>query len=475
MGIREELTSFLSTLEIEWPEQIDDDTPLVSSGRFDSTALFNLTLWIEDQVGAPIDPASANISQAWDSPRLIIEFIEARRAGRRSLLGRAPLPRSRRRSDGLTIVRYSPEHADAVARLQQIWSPHAELNRRYLAWKYENGPYSGEPLIYLAFDQSELVGMRGFYPSRWQVGERPQFVEVLVADDLIVRETHSNRGVVTSIMQAAFDDLLQGGVEYVFNLTGSRVTVLGSLAMGWQRVGHLNPLGRTTISHAMTTALRDRAAGLPWLWRHQFSPRLRTARERHPLAGLEPGDRFESRHGGVITEVASEPRVKEMTALIARLPYDGRIRHVRDAEFLAWRYRNPLNDYRFFYAGSDTLRGYLVVKQSPFTFTSNARVQIVDYEAEDDRHLDALLEAAIAMGSFPELVMWGATRSSSVLDTLARHGFKPVDRHLAAHGCPCVLVRACDPLVPPDRWQLHGTPLLDLSRWDMRMIYTMAG
>jgi hypothetical protein len=58
---------------------------------------------------------------------------------------------------------------------------------------------------------------------------------------------------------------------------------------------------------------------------------------------------------------------------------------------------------------------------------------------------------------------------------LAENDFDITDTRLAAHGCPCFLVRACDPGRLTDDWHLHGTRLLDLDRWDVRLIYSMAG
>ena len=469
MSLRDELESFLETLEVELPAALEDDTPLLSTGQFDSAALFKLVLWIEEKIGAPIDPSSLDIATAWDSPRLIVEFIETRTAGSRG----QPPAQPPRRASGLVLTRYAPEHADAVARLQLgLWSPSVDLNLRYLDWKYAQNPYSREPRLYLAFDGAELVAMRGFYPARWQAGRPPREEIVLVADDLVVRESHRNRGVVTEVMQWALDDLRRQGVQHVLNLSGGQLTVLGSLAMGWRSAGHLNPLGRLTAKRAVLAALRSRLTALPLFWRYRSSPLFYASAEQQPLARLVAPSTCNAKRFGMSVQIGAQPRAAEMAALVARLDYDGRIRHVRDATYLAWRYGNPLNDYRFFYSGSDALRGYLVVKWARY---GSGRVEIVDWEAEDERHLGALLEAAISAGSFPELVTWGATRSDAVARALAQNRFAPVDRDLAVHGCPCILVRSCDASRALKNWQLNGTPLLDLSRWDMRMVYSMAG
>jgi acyl carrier protein len=472
---RDELRAFIESLDVVLPEDFHDDSPLISSGIFDSLALFNLVLWIEGRVGAPVNPAALDVAVAWDSVRRIADFIEhvgdptARRFSTLATPSRAEIA-------GVRIETYTPAHEDAAIRLQAgLWSPDVGLNHRYLRWKYEENPYGVQPRIYLAYDKDELIGMRGFYPSRWEIGETGQFENILVADDLIIGEDYRNRGIVTLLMQTALADLHRCGEQYVLNLSGGDLTVLGSLAMGWHSVGHLRPIGRSSPTHALLSRLRDHLTQLPYVWRYRSSTRLHTGSELNPFAHLDAQPRVHSTSSGIEVAHARASRATEMAQLVNRLGYDGRIRHVRDAAYLDWRYRNPLNDYRFLYIGGPALRGYLALKWTRSAFAPNPRVQIVDWEAEDETCLDALLEAAIGAGACPELTTWSANLGTARTELLARHGFAPVELARAAHGCPCVLIRACEPERPPDTWRLRGTPLLDQAHWDMRMIYSMSG
>jgi acyl carrier protein len=58
------------------------DTPLLTSGRLDSVALFQLVLWIERQLGRPIDVTRIDMPAQWDSVEAIVAFVERER-GRR--------------------------------------------------------------------------------------------------------------------------------------------------------------------------------------------------------------------------------------------------------------------------------------------------------------------------------------------------------------------------------------------------------
>jgi len=57
---------------------LTDETSLLRSGLFDSTALFHLVEWIESRVGAPVDPTSLDLVHEWDTVSRILAFIERR-------------------------------------------------------------------------------------------------------------------------------------------------------------------------------------------------------------------------------------------------------------------------------------------------------------------------------------------------------------------------------------------------------------
>jgi acyl carrier protein len=78
---REDLIALIEGSRVELPEPLRDDTSLIRSGLLDSLALFNLVLWIETQIGAPVNPAALDLSREWDTPADILRYIERERRG----------------------------------------------------------------------------------------------------------------------------------------------------------------------------------------------------------------------------------------------------------------------------------------------------------------------------------------------------------------------------------------------------------
>ncbi len=376
-------------------------------------------------------------------------------------------------------MRFRPEHREAVAELQTLlWSPDPDLNLRYLDWKYLQSPWADEPRIYLAIRDGVVLGMRGFCESRWEVGSPARVFAIPLADDLVIRADERNSGLVTQIMAAALADLADAGSDYVFSLSASLLTLLGSLSLGFRSAGRYEPVVRREPSAPRRTRLREHLARSTLVrgWarsslvsRSQLlerSPLLFSSAERQPFRRLDSA-RLEG-HGMAL---AREPRPAAMAELISALGHDGRLRHVRSPEYLAWRYANPLREYRFIFAGGDRLDGYLVLGSRVAGAVPTPRVSIVDLEGRDAPIRRALLDAALE-GHFADLFTWSVALDPTDRPLLGERAFVPAAPELAARGGPCALI-ASPAARRPDDWVLESRPLLDPATWDLRMLYSI--
>jgi len=61
------------------PPNWDGETSLVRSGILDSLALFRLILWIEEQVGKPVDPTTIDLASELDTIHDVVRFVERNR------------------------------------------------------------------------------------------------------------------------------------------------------------------------------------------------------------------------------------------------------------------------------------------------------------------------------------------------------------------------------------------------------------
>ena len=378
-------------------------------------------------------------------------------------------------SAGYEIVKYAPPHKPLVACLQtHLWSSDVGRNACYLEWKYERNPGPDGALIYLALHGDEVVGMRGFHPATLEAGTPSYTFHVLIAGDALVAPGHRDKGLVTRIMKAAYADLTAGSYRFFLSVGGAnRVNTFGLLTLGWKSAGALSPMGRIAKGATARAKLNHVMAQLPWLWRFRGKRFLYSAAQRHPFRRLDAAKRGRASNAAPPIAIEATPRIDAMAALVKRLGHDGRVRYVRDPEYLAWRYQSPLSDFRFLYWGDAHLEGYLVLSTRASDLGSWYRVYIADLEASDIKIRSELLAAAIRWGQFPELVTWAASLGTAEIQLLKDHGFEPVDAHDTERGCPCVLVRPLGQTPSAADWMLGDRTLLDPGTWDIRLLYSM--
>ncbi|HKP29358.1 MAG TPA: GNAT family N-acetyltransferase [Gemmatimonadales bacterium] len=373
----------------------------------------------------------------------------------------------------LDVARYDARSKPEVVELLRLLaSPDRDVTRRYLEWKYEENPILREPVLYLVRAEGRLVGMRGLLAARWEAGHDQAPVMMPYPDDHVVAESHRKSGVASLLMRTVLEDAAARGYPYLCNLSAGLTTMLTSLAAGWKRVRTMDQLDRPTRPGVLWRSLSPVVAQSEKLKRFShrrgWSPSTATAFKRLDRIGEDRGATPESR----IAVVASPP-AESMAALIRRLGHDGRIRHVRDAEWIDWRYRHPLHEYRFLiHETAGTMDGYLAIRRL-VPERAPGRCHIVDWEASSDCIASTLLDRAARWGQFPVLGAWGATVTPSQRRMLDELGFAPADHERRARGLPALIVTTSNG--DGAGFLLNGCPMLEQGQWDLRTIYSMQG
>jgi GNAT superfamily N-acetyltransferase len=362
------------------------------------------------------------------------------------------------------VIPYQDGYRDRVIDLRRhAYTAELTTAPQYFAWKYEQNPYIREPLLFLVVDENDAVaGMRGFYGTCWQRGG--QRMVMPCADDFAIAHEHRNIGLMTQIMRTALPALAERGYSHVVNTSGGSMTVLHSIANGWVSVGAREPVARLRGQERRRRAMRDRVRGRRLLWR--LGRRDASVRDGDPrcFERMDSVDSKRSAYGGMLC-AAAVPRPRAMADLIARLPDDGSVRHLRDAGFFEWRFRNPAKEYRFvFHERNDGIDGYLAVSRNQGFRSPQVAFHVADWEGTTAEIKRELLATALGWGRFAEIGAWTAALSDDDRASMTHAGFGPVDPDLRARGMPCVLVKPLD-----------GSPAAAAKEtpWDVRLIDSM--
>jgi hypothetical protein len=278
--------------------------------------------------------------------------------------------------------------------------------------------------------------------------------------DFVIAPEHRRSGVFKAIMGAVVDGLGSRGYPYVFSLSSNTVTRTGSLLAGWRSIGSLKPMRCRRWDRILPRRLQHHTARLA-----SFAA-LRKGNPFHLLDNAELRGKLQP-----YVSVEEAPRAEAMTELVMRIANDGRLRHVRDQAYFAWRFANPRSAYRFLFWTDDRLEGYLVLQAR--LYSDRAKINIVDWEATSTRVRADLLEAVIHGGKFEELNIWSTTLSEETQALLSDAGFDTANEPASAtRNYPAILVKALGDRVSKDHWIVGGRRLTDVADWDVRMIYS---
>ena len=384
------------------------------------------------------------------------------------------------------IVKYTPEFKGQVVELQKhLWSADPEINSAHLEWKYERNPYLREPRIYLVLCDDRVVGMRGIYGAKWEIGSPSQRFLCPCSGDLVIAPDHRRQGLVYKLLDAIVDDPANSAHEYIFSLSASPATYVASVKTGWRSVGPLQTHERARKVPTVPNSSLDSRIRRTSLSRLYSGARRRLARlmSRSRGSSGSPFDLFDRAASLSVScpeiAVGADPDPKSMADLVLRLGGADRVRHVRDRDYFEWRFKNPLCRYRFLYWKAPALEGYLVLQA--WRNPRRARtVHIVDWEATTPAVAKELLKTGLVLGNFESVKVWSGALSKKMLQLLDEEGFKPLEasdrgqQRLDSniHRGSILILPVRKELLKVSEWTLGGHRLLDAANWDLRMLYS---
>ena len=349
----------------------------------------------------------------------------------------------------IQIVPYRPEFRRGAAELRSsvLGNSPAE-NELYLDWKYQRNPFPEATVLYLAIAGQQVVGMRGMFGTKWEFGSDKVVAMSQDADVMVVPEQRG-RGLYRAMDRAALAYMAERGVSHMISMSSNAANRAAAAHLGWTNVAGYG-------------FARRRVRG--WPFDPDLTGRVDDAiRRRLHSSLLGKGnfhyfDRSENRPskaGSTWSGSVVDP--DSLSQVVEHSPSTHPIRPLQSPEYLSWRYRNPIAEYRFLYSGRDPVDGYLVLaKANPW------HLWIVDMNARD------LLSSAIKRASWAALDLWTVSLAKPQVDLLEELAFRELspDASPAAEGV--FMVRPTS--VGDMSLMLHCVSLKDVDNWDLRMI-----
>jgi acyl carrier protein len=81
-SVRARLLTVIQAAVPGFPNELTDGEPLLQSGLLDSLGLFNVAIFVEAELGQPVDLGSFDLATDWNTLGGILAFVRARRVPR---------------------------------------------------------------------------------------------------------------------------------------------------------------------------------------------------------------------------------------------------------------------------------------------------------------------------------------------------------------------------------------------------------
>jgi len=345
---------------------------------------------------------------------------------------------------------YSPIYRDRVIDLQtSLWSDDPRTNDEHFRWKYEENPHDPDPIVVLAVAGDRVVGMRAAFGLGWKAGG----VVLRALGDAVVAEDHRGRGVLKAVDHELMRRAKSSGDGVLMNASAGGAVRRHSLATGWALVSEIETL-QWVLRKSLVGRARDRIA------RPKSVGAVTSALETLDGAALE-ADARDTGEGGATVRIESSARSEEMADVVRQWGTHGRVAEDRHAAHLAWRFSNPLCEYRFVYHFEDDsgrLTGYVVVQEHGARHDTG--VNIVDYAAESDEVLRRLVGACAPVLDLAPINVWVSPARPNAVAPMRDLGFRPKPAAEAPWVDPAVLVHAEGGV---------ARDLMSRESWDLRM------
>jgi len=357
-------------------------------------------------------------------------------------------------ADSYDIVHFRPEHLnDVLAVLAGLWPYGPDLCAHYFKWRHVENPYAKAVRGVVALHRGKPVGFRGYMAGGFR-GDDGSDVDVLYPCDTVVAPEHRNQGLSVRMGKLA-SEFRQSGFRYFINLTSGNSSRPGYVSLGFE------PLGKRV--------LWQRHGRNPFLWALQVWSKRRDR-------AASPDARHRIRFGRFSDiYVAEDPRAGEMAAIIAADRPDGPALRIRqDEAFYAWRYRNPVRQYAFYYwMDGDVARAFAVLDVSSDGLTGS----ILDYGEAKDGALRRILAHVCECGDFATVtaLSYGIdARLARILDELSFtpvHTTKTIFRRGTVHSlAPSVLFRPVASAINEDDFRVGELDLRSPKHWRLKPI-----
>lgn len=289
--------------------------------------------------------------------------------------------------------KYTSEYKEQVIELMKyLWDFDKKFWKPYFEWKFENNPYTEEPLAFIALDGEKVIAFRGYMVLPFQIENRSYLCAVLA--DTVTHKDYQRKGLFSGVTQYSINEI-QKDDRFLISLNSSSggKTLNGYLKLGWKPFCEREHLFRFT-------------------WRGIAN---KIAAKKNNICNCKT---LGSKKNLIITDVC---KAKD----IVSMPFDYKeLSHKREEKLYAWRFLNPKETYKFAYSYDENgmLVSYLILYK-----IANDKWDLIDFNTTNDDDLKKLLNWVCKCFQPFYILLWTVSKTNIIYLSRHKFGFTPLN------------------------------------------------
>ena len=361
------------------------------------------------------------------------------------------------KENNYSFMEFSSNHKEAVIRLlEHLWKRTETERSELFHWKYGQNPIIEKPYAFVALNEGEVVGFRGFFPAKYRFGKRE--VLTLSPSDTIVDPNHRRKGLFSSMTKYAMEVIAEERkIHFYLNLSSNKYSSPGYLKMGWESIVPEYKIFSRTLTGMMMGKISGSGIYRKSKMFFDLADELLYAiSSEKPLAG----GRFE------ITRGLQSEAIAELSTRFET----NRLYHAVDAPYIEWRFRKPFNKYLMSYLWkSDGGLGAFCM----FIDKGNGHFMLADHLHEEARHLQSLLSGFLRKTRANCVSTWSFAKDGQTLEAMKKAGFYS-PKFLYVINPKYIplpfLLRPVDLEMGKESWVIDGRDIRDVDTWHINPI-----
>jgi hypothetical protein len=350
----------------------------------------------------------------------------------------------------ISYVKYEPSFKNQLIKYLGLhWTSLSNegLKRKLFEWKYEDNPYTTEPLCYLAVHQKNIVGHLGYIVQKYKIKDK-EYLMGSGADGFIHPE-YRRLGIFSKLEAFSFSDLsVKPDIDFLLALTANQTIIPSHIKLGYVPIGEKREMCLfSALNYVKKTSNIDMKIEYPMCIKNK----------------------------NFLIEISKNKKIKLMSDLSNKFRNENKFNNFRCEKFYNWRFSHPLDEYIFVYCEklNGDINSFLILKKNNYRSYS-----LMEYFYTDHIFLKILLKEVVKKLKIPFVwTYFTSTRPQDEISFLQTLGFRTKEdlalgvlKKLGLFSdseLPAALVRPVGKKYKKEEFILNGIDTRDIKNWEI--------